>query len=287
MSNAGAKGLASAGIVFAAVTALAPSSSPRLRFTVTYAGDKSAAPLDGRLLVMLSKDPTAEPRTQIRESVLKSQQIFGVDVEGWKAGSPAAVEGDVLGFPVERLDAIPPGTYQVQALLHRYETFRRADGHVVKLPMDRGEGQQWNKAPGNLYSTPSRSRSRPGNPPSFAIELDQTIPPIAEPETTKYVRHERIQSEKLTKFWGRPMYLGAHVLLPAGFDEHPNARYPLIIYHGHFPATIGGLRETPPDPDLKPTYSDRFHVDGYNRIEQEHAYQLYKDWTGPNYPRYI
>jgi len=287
MSNAGAKGLASAGIVFAAVTAFAPSSSPRLRFTVTYAGDKSAAPLDGRLLVMLSKDPAAEPRTQISESILRSQQIFGVDVDGWKAGSPAAVEGDALGYPVERLDAIPPGTYQVQALLHRYETFRRADGHVVKLPMDRGEGQQWSKAPGNLYSTPKQITIEAGKPSSFALELDQTIPPIPEPETTKYVRHERIQSERLTKFWGRPMYLGAHVLLPQGFDEHPNARYPLVVYHGHFPATIGGFRETPPDPDLKPTYSDRFHVDGYNRTEQEHAYQFYKDWTGPGYPRYI
>ena len=47
-----------------------------------------------------------------------------------------------------------PGKYRIQALLHKYETFHRGDGHVVKLPMDRGEGQQWNKAPGNLYSTP-------------------------------------------------------------------------------------------------------------------------------------
>ena len=81
------------------------------------------------------------------------------------------------------------------------------------------------------------------------------IPPIADPPDTKYVKHERIQSERLTKFWGRPMYLGAHVLLPEGFDAHPDARYPLVINHGHFPHTIGGFRETPPDPNLKPEYS--------------------------------
>ena len=81
------------------------------------------------------------------------------------------------------------------------------------------------------------------------------------------------------------MYLGAHVLLPEGFDAHPNARYPLVIQHGHFPATIGGWREEPPDPNLKPDYSDRFHIEGYNRIQEEHARQLYKDWTGPDYPR--
>ena len=275
-------------LALTAIAGLAPSSTPPgLRFSVTYKADKSREPLDGRLLLILSKDKTAEPRTQVSDSILRTQQIFGVDADGWKAGAPLVVAGDVLGYPVESLAAIPPGTYQVQALLHRYETFRRADGHVVKLPMDRGEGQQWSKAPGNLYSTPREITIEAGKPATFSIELDQVIPPIPDPPTTKYVRHERILSERLTKFWGRPMYLGAHILVPEGFDAHPDARYPLVINHGHFPDTIGGFRETPPDPNLKPTYSERFHVEGYNRIEEEHAYQFYKDWTGPDYPRYL
>jgi hypothetical protein len=210
-----------------------------------------------------------------------------MDVEGWKPGQPALLPDDALGFPVENLAEVPAGTYRVQALLHRYETFRRGDGHVVKLPMDRGEGQQWNKAPGNLYSTPRDIVVDPARAETIAITLDNVIPPIPEPPTTKYVKHERILSEKLTKFWGRPMYLGAHVLLPEGFDSHPDARYPLVIFHGHHPNTIGGFREEPPDPNLKPEYSERFHLEGYNRIEQENAYQFYKDWTGPNYPRYL
>ncbi len=280
--------IAPAALALIALAGLAPVSwPPAPRFSVTYRADRSATPLDGRLLLMLSTDPSAEPRTQISESITKTQEIFGVDVEAWKAGEPALIAGDVLGYPVESLAAIPPGTYQVQALLHRYETFHRADGHVVKLPMDRGEGQQWSKAPGNLHSTPRAITIEAGKPASFEIELDQTIPPIPDPPTTKYVKHEKIQSERLSKFWGRPMYLGAHVLLPEGFDAHPNARYPLVIFHGHFPSSIGGFRETPPDPNLKPVYSERFHVDGYNRIEEEHAWQFYKDWTGPNYPRYI
>ncbi len=94
------------------------------------------------------------------------------------------------------------------------------------------------------------------------VRLDKVIPPIPEPATTKYIKHERIQSERLTKFWGRPMHLGAHVLLPEGFDAHPDARYPLVIFHGHFPQTFGGFREEPPDPDLKPEYSERFHLPG-------------------------
>jgi hypothetical protein len=113
------------------------------------------------------------------------------------------------------------------------------------------------------------------------------IPPIPDPPTTRYIKHEKIESPRLSKFWGRPMHLGAHVLLPEGFDEHPEARYPLVIYHGHHPETFGGFREAPPDPDLKPDYSERFKMAGYNRVVQEQAHQFYKEWTGPNYPRMI
>ena len=271
-----------------ALTALAPSpEAPRLRFTVTYGADKSAPPLDGRLLLILSKDPADEPRFQVNDNALRSQQIFGLDVEGWKPGAASVFEGDVLGFPAKALGDLPAGRYRVQALFHLYETFRRADGNVVKLPMDRGEGQQWNKAPGNLYSTPKEVDLDPAKSQTIAIVLDQVIPPIPGPATTKYVKHERILSERLTKFWGRPMHLGAHILLPEGYDTHPNARYPLVINHGHFPDTIGGWREEPPDPNLAPKYSERFRWEGYNRTEQELAYQLYKDWTAPNYPRYL
>jgi hypothetical protein len=153
--------------------------------------------------------------------------------------------------------------------------------------MDRGEGQQWNSAPGNLYSTPQKIQIGAGAGSNFAIKLDKVIPPIEAPKDTKYVKHIRIQSERLTKFWGRPMYLGAHVLLPGGFDSHPDAHYPLVIFHGHFPADFDGFRETPADPNLKPEYSDRFHLEAYNRTVQEYAHQFYKDWTGPDFPRFI
>ena len=274
-------------MTIAGFTAGPVSEAAKVRFTVTYGADKSSPPLDGRLLLLISNNSDDEPRLQVYDNALKSQQVFGVDVDGWKAGQPAVFEGDVLGFPARSLAELLPGRYRVQALLHRYETFRRADGHVVRLPMDRGEGQQWNKAPGNLYSTPREVAIDPLKAETIALVLDQVIPPIPDPPTTKYVKHERILSERLSKFWGRPMYLGAHVLLPEGFDTHPDARYPLVINHGHFPDTIGGWREEPPDPNLAPKYSERFRLEGYNRIEQEQAYQLYKDWTAPDYPRYL
>ncbi|NJK84029.1 MAG: hypothetical protein HC912_09705 [Saprospiraceae bacterium] len=71
-----------------------------------------------------------------------TQLLFGADVEDWPSAKAFSVHGDnSFGYPIEALSALPAGTYYVQAMLHHYETFRRADGHTVKLPMDRGEGQ--------------------------------------------------------------------------------------------------------------------------------------------------
>jgi hypothetical protein len=273
-------------LLLLALMAVSPSfAAEPPRFAVRYSAAQDPGPLDGRLLLMLSTDDSEEPRFQIEDGP-EAQLIFGIDVEGWKPGEDAVFDAGVLGFPLASLRDAPPGSYRVQALLHKYETFHRADGHTVKLPMDRGEGQQWNRAPGNLYSTPQAvTISAQGGP--IRIDLDQVIPPIEGPADTRYVRHERIQSERLTRFWGRPMHLGAHVLLPWGFEEHPEARYPLVIFHGHFPADLSGFRPEPPDPDLKPEHSERFNWPAYNRTVQEHAHQFYKDWTGPDFPRFI
>lgn len=262
------------------------TAASKLRFAVSFPAERSPMPLDGRLLLMLSTDGTQEPRQQINDSP-KTQQVFGVDVDGWKAGQKTMVDASAFGYPVKSLAQVPPGTYWVQALLHKYETFKRADGHTVKLPMDRGEGQHWNLAPGNLYSKPQQIKIDPHKAETISLVIDQEIPPIPPPQDTKYIKHIKIQSQKLTEFWGRPMYLGAVMLLPHGFAEHPEARYPLMVFHGHFPATFGGFRETPPDPNLKPDYSERFKISGYNKIQQEYAYQFYQQWTGPNFPRFI
>ena len=262
---------------------------PGLAFAIMFDAAKSARPLDGRLLLLLSTDPAEEPRFQINGSP-KTQIVFGLDVEAWKPGEvrvlEVATEG-VFGYPVRSLGDLQPGEYTVQALLDRYETFQRADGHILKLPTDRGEGRHWNRAPGNLYSKPQKLRIDPAASGRVALALNEEIPPITPPADTKYIKHFRIQSERLTKFWGRPIYLGAHVLLPEGFDAHPEAHYPLMVFHGHFPADISGFRAEPPDPNLKPDYSERFRIHGYNRIQQEEAYRFYQTWTSATFPRFL
>ena len=255
------------------------------RFSVSFAGEQSAEPLDGRILLLLSTDGSAEPRTQISDSP-RTQMIFGLDLDGLKPGQSVIVDDAAYGYPVRYLHDVPPGEYFVQVVLHRYETFYRADGYTVKLPMDRGEGQHWNLAPGNLYSKPQKITLRAAGAP-VSIVLDQVIAPLPDPKDTPYIRHIKIRSELLTKFWGRPMFLSANILVPEGFDAHPDAHFPLAILEDHFNRDFEGFRTTPPDPNLKPDYSERFHLSGYNKIQQEEAYKFYQQWTGPNFPRIL
>lgn len=255
-------------------------------FTVAFSDSLSRDAQDGRLLLLLATNDRSEPRFQFNDG-LTTQLAFGIDVEGMLPGQALAIGPEAVGFPVKSLDELPEGDYYVQALLNRYETFNLKTGHTVKLPPDRGEGQQWNRKPGNFFSKPVKITYKKSGS-TTAIIMDQQIEPAQQPADTKYIKHIKIQSQMLSEFWGRPMYLGAHVLLPEGFDEHPDAHYPLMIYHGHFPSDFGGFRTEPPDPNLDTTdYTPRFGIYGYNKIVQQEAYNFYKQWTGKKFPRFL
>ena len=258
----------------------------KIAIAISFSEEISTKKLDGRMLLMLSNNDEKEPRFQIGEG-LNNQLIFGMNVDQLAANQEIVFDEAVFGFPIESLQNIKPGIYHIQALLHVYETFNLATGQTVKLPMDNGEGQQWNKSPGNLYSKPVKIEVGKNGIENLSIVLDQMIPEIQEPIDTEWVKHIKIKSEKLSNFWGKDIYLGAHVLLPKGFNEHPEAKYPLMIFHGHFPDNFGGFRTNPPDENLVPEYSERFDLEGYNIIEQQEAYDFYKRWNEPDFPRFI
>src|SRR5450631_962211 len=156
------------GLLVSASVAHAAGTGPS--FSVSFPKSRSGRALDGRIFLLLSSDPSAEPRMQIDDSV-RTQMIFGMDVDGLQPGQAVVVDDSAAGYPIKSLRDVPPGEYSVQAVLHRYETFHRSDGHTVKLPMDRGEGQHWNIAPGNLYSVARKITLGPSAGP-VAIVLD-------------------------------------------------------------------------------------------------------------------
>ena len=253
-------------LFLAAIFSLAAAPAVQIRLGT----GARTTPADGRLILVVSKKLESEPRFQVTWG-LDTQQIFGMDVDGWKPGDVVEMRANTPGAPLHTLNDLPPGSYNIQAVLNVYETFHRADGHVLKLHPDHGEGQQWNRSPGNLYSKPQKVEV--GASSVTTLELTEVIPPIEPPKDTKYVRHVRMQSKLLTEFWGQPVFLNAFVLVPRDFDESTQ-HYPIAFYQSHFSPDFRGFRETPP-------------TEKEERGNGAAAYQFYQDWTSGRLPRML
>ncbi len=262
-----------------------PESVPQsLQIEVTIPNRSRA--LTGHLIFCISKVSKREPRFQILETY-DSAQAFGVDVESLAPGKPIIIDSTTVGYPLEHLSDLKEGEYVVQGVFNIYEPFHLASGSVLELPPDRGEGQQWNRKPGNPYSKPRKIYLDPHRTRAVGISLDQVIAPISydpvqETEndgSSKWLKFVRIRSGLLSRFWGRDMFFGAWVLLPDGWDEHPNSRYPLIVYQDHFHPDFGAgvdFRTSPRKPESKAEPG-----------EIDYGYKFFQDWTSGRLPRII
>mgnify|MGYP001416879264 FL=1 len=256
-------------------------------FEITYDPKLGLEGYNGRLLLMITKDSLKEPRFQINDSN-DTGIIVGKNVQQWKPNQKESFNSSVKAYPIEELDQLKSGTYFVQALFHKYDTFNLSNGHTVQLPMDQGEGQHWNTSPKNIYSKPIKIEYNKHDKSPIEILITEEIPPIEPIKDSKYIKHVKIKSELLSEFWGRPMYLQANVLVPHGFNKESKTQYPLMVFHGHFPKTIGGFRTTPPTAPEKDTiFITRFGITGYKYIQEKEAYDFYKNWLSDDFPRFL
>jgi len=202
-----------------------------LRFEISFPAEVSGEPLTGRMFLAIASDGEREPRLQVGRYGVP---LYGVDFESLAPGTPVVIDADTLGWPIESLSDFPPGDYYVQAVLNKYTRFERADGHTVWMHNDQWEGQNWRRSPGNVISAVQQMRIDPAGGATNHIEVTEIIPPIEMAADTDMVKRIRIQSDILTAWWGEPMYIGATVLLPAGYDDNPDVHYPTVYNQGHF-----------------------------------------------------
>ncbi|HEX5180405.1 MAG TPA: alpha/beta hydrolase-fold protein [Gemmatimonadaceae bacterium] len=254
-------------------------STSGLRFELAF--PNATGPRTGRAYVAVARDGTPEPRLQAGE-LARSTPFFGTDVRALAPGQTVIVDANAAGYPLRSLASLPAGDYWVQAVFNVYTEFHRADGRTLWLHQDQWEGQKWNESPGNLVSEPQRIHLDPHRTQTVRLTLSRTLPPIALPPDTKWVKHVKIQSRLLTAFWGHPMYLGATVLLPAGYDEHADQHYAVIYEQGHFTLS-------PPfgfDPNGTPETAEHAARRRMN-TEREPGYEFARAWMSDSFPRVI
>ena len=244
------------------------------KFEISFPPSIHAEPVTGRVFVVLARREMPEPIRQAGNWTGQAP-FFGADVDGLAPGQTAAIDAHTPGFPAASLQDVAAGDYYAQAILNVYTRFHRSDGHTIWAHMDQWEGQQFTRSPGNLYSEVRKVHLDPAAGYDVKLELTRVIPPVEGPPDTAWVKHIKIESQLLTKFWGHPFFIGATVLLPKGYNEHPDERYPAIYIQGHF-----GL-------NAPFGFTDNPAAGGRGGRPGRNGYEFYQQWTSDNFPRMV
>ena len=186
------------------------------RFEVTISQELAAPAKDGRLFVILSRTNTPEPCLTLSRTGLDAPESLARDVKAFAPGALAVLDRAAFAFPLTNFFALPAGDYFAQALFVCNEDLRLL------------------LAPGNLYSSAQKIHLDPARGGTWKLNLTQQVPLEQLPADTESVKFVKMQSECLSEFYGRPIFLRAGIVLPRDYAREPPRRYPLWV-------RIGGL----------------------------------------------
>jgi len=228
---------------------------PGLRFEVTLDPSLPAQP-SGRLLVVMASSDRVEPRRLIGRTGRTATPTVGVDVPALAPGDRVILDATAAAFPIEGLADLPAGEYHVQAVLDTNRDIRSPG------------------APGSLYSEPLQVALEPAQNEPVRLTLSRRIPDEQLPPDEEYLRFVKIRSDLLTQFHGRPIYVRAGVILPPGFEQEPERRYPLRVHIGGY-----GSRYTRVGSMMRPGSPFR---DAWLAADAPRMVLLHLDGAGPN-----
>ncbi|HEY3814133.1 MAG TPA: alpha/beta hydrolase-fold protein [Caulobacteraceae bacterium] len=254
------------------VASLAGAAQAADRFEVTFAPSMHDGPLTGRLVVVAS--PTEPKGDKIRPGFY-GPPMFGVDLTALAPGQAGVLDDAAKAFPLQTLKDLPAGDYWVQALVITYGEAHRADGRTIWAPLKLARTDM-TELDGNLYSTPVKVHLDPAQGFDVKLVLDHVVKNTPLPDTP-WIKRVRIKSKILSDWWGVPMYLSANVLLPKGWAEHPDARYPVALLNSF---------------DSRPFFFDddpnaKSDPAALARDNLQSGYDFYRSWTSDNFPRII
>jgi len=187
-----------------------------LSFTISVADEVSLSfNQNGRLFIFMSTNPNVEPRLQIwPQTITRTHYIFAKSFSEWKASEILTVNDSKGWSQWARLDKhtfdnIHGGTYYIQLL------------------WDQNFEEPGINASGNIFSKLQKVVLT-GNQ-NLDIQLSELIEPekLLDHQLVKLAYHK---SDTLSKWWGKPVYERAAILLPSNYYKNPDKEYP-IRYH--------------------------------------------------------
>jgi S-formylglutathione hydrolase FrmB len=205
----------------------APAAHPQHQFFRVALSGSFAGPVSGRLLVFVG--PASGDGAAVDMNMMSPESVYvaAKEVSHLAPGETIDIDADDLVFP-RPLSEAAAGTYRVQAVLDVGHTYNY-DG----------------RAPGDLISTPV-SIDLPFSA-SPTLTLAQIVPEPPDPLTDRSDVASALKpldfvSPVLTQFWGRDIHMRGWVLLPPGYESHPQEKYPTVYFTHGFGGTLQGLR---------------------------------------------
>lgn len=171
--------------------------------------------LDGRLVVLVSSTNRPEPRLNLDDADSRGPFAFGRDALKFAPGQSLVIDDSATSSLNHKPSQIPAGRYYVQAVLDA-----STDLHYLN-------------SGGNLISDVKEVRINAETRTPIKLELSKRLSDDP-PTETEYVKFIKIQSRLLSEFHGHPMYLRAGIILPRGYANASEKRYPLWIEVGGY-----------------------------------------------------
>ena len=214
-----------AGLMLALCVAMgAAAQQPAHVFFRVQAGPDVGAPVSGRLLVFM-KEGAGDKEVELSEFHPGDVAVAAVEVHDLKPGAAVELDADQVAYP-RPFDQMPKGTYEVQAVLdvdHTYNYSQRGPedwiSNVVALAA-------W--TPGSTEPVLVLDHH-----PEDSGRRAEMMAKARGEATHDVARLEEFESPVLTKFWGKPTYVKAWVILPPGYKDNAKQTWPTAYWtHG-------------------------------------------------------
>ncbi len=227
--------LVSVGLLAAFASLAACAQKPRtlsnhLFFRIT-AGAAVHTPVSGRLLVFIAKG-TGATSVSINEFRPNATWVAARRVHDLASGASIDIDTDRTAYP-KPFSNLAAGNYQVQAVLdvdHTYTYGGLSPGDLISPVLTL---RHWTPGRGTEPRLILRTRVPPRAPRALSAQGRIAV---------AHLRLAKQQSALLSRFWGRPIFLRAWVVLPPGYHAHPARRYPTVYWTHGFGGTLASCK---------------------------------------------
>ena len=177
---------------------------------------RSSFKSSGRLFIFITTDPNSEPAHNVWPNFYtKSDFVFAKNYD-WNSDQTLKIKSG-KGWDnwnragIASLDSLPSNTYYIQVLWQQnFEGFAVTDEQNLRSQKIKVE----------LHSSQTINIE--------LTELNQRWNLKEHP----HIKYEKLKSDTLSGWWGKPMFEHVGVLLPSHYFENPKKEYPIYYYIG-------------------------------------------------------